>query len=65
MKENDTSSGSIHEKHLNWARESLGFALNSRLRDCLVKTCHFPIPLSSGQKGELLKPQLDQPCPLC
>jgi hypothetical protein len=65
MRENDTSPGPIHEKHLNWAREALGFALNSKLRACLVKTCHFPIPIKGDQRAELLKPQLDQPCPLC
>jgi hypothetical protein len=64
MKENNTLPGPIHEKHLNWAREALGFALNSRLKECLEKTCHFAVPLQ-GQKGQLLRPQLDQPCPLC
>lgn len=57
-----TKNGTLDPTHLNYAREALGFALNSGLQACLDKNCGFVVPdLQKKTKG----PQLNQGCVLC
>lgn len=53
-------------RHLHWAREGLGFALNSKLQAELLQKCGFVGIREHGtQTPTFLHPQTDQPCALC
>lgn len=60
MRDTYSQGKPVEAKHLNWAREALGFALNAKLQGCLQRQCNMWIPSLQNKS-----PQLDQPCPLC
>jgi hypothetical protein len=64
--QNKISATPLDPKHLNWAREALGFALNSQLKGCLNDKCHFTVPYLQ-RKGRVgfKAPELDNGCILC
>ncbi len=62
MWENDDKTAPVSLKHLHWAREALGFALNSKLQG---RYCKIVVKDAPAGSIRILGPQLDQPCVLC